>query len=97
MTSVLGKLNKVDLREVWKHESFDFTNWLLNQENLNLLGEEIGIEISPIQSEAEVGKFRVDILAEEEGTGRKIVIENQMEITNTLAKSLLMHLVMTLK
>lgn len=82
MTSVLGKLNKVDLREVWKHESFDFTNWLLNQENLNLLGEEIGIEISPIQSEAEVGKFRVDILAEEEGTGRKIVIENQMEITN---------------
>lgn len=82
MTSVLGKLNKVDLREIWKHEALDFTNWLLKEENLNQLGEEIGIEISPIQAEAEVGKFRVDILAEEEGTGRKIVIENQMENTN---------------
>ena len=70
---VLGKLKKVDLREAWKHEALDFTNWLAKEENLSLLGEE---------KEANVGSFHVDILAEESGTDRKIVIENQLEYTN---------------
>jgi len=78
----LSKLKKIDLREVWKHEATDFTNWLAQHENLQLLGEEIGIDISLVQTEASVGKFTVDILAEEDNTGRKIVIENQLETTN---------------
>lgn len=78
----LSKLKKVDLREEWKHEAADFTNWLAQDENLQLLSEEIGIDISLIQTEASVGKFSVDILAEEDNTGRKIVIENQLETTN---------------
>jgi hypothetical protein len=78
----LAKLKQVDLRKVWQHEASDFTKWLANQENLSLLSDEIGIEISLIQTEANVGKFHVDILAEEENTGRKIVIENQLEPTN---------------
>ncbi len=78
----LSKLEKVDLRKVWKHEAFDFTNWLAQSENLSLLSEEINIEISLIQTEASVGKFNVDILAEEETTARKIVIENQLEFTD---------------
>lgn len=78
----LAKLKKIDLREEWNHEASDFTTWLAQSENLQLLGEEIGIEISLVQTEASVGKFGVDILAEEDNTGRKIVIENQLEITN---------------
>lgn len=78
----LSKLEKVDLREVWKHEALDFTNWLAKPENLELLSDEIGIDISFIQTEASVGNFNVDILAEEENTGRKIVIENQLEATD---------------
>lgn len=78
----LSKLKKVDLREEWQHEASDFTNWLSQDENLQLLSEEIGIDISLIQTEANVGKFSVDILAEEENTGRKIIIENQLETTN---------------
>lgn len=78
----LSKLEKVDLREVWKHEALDFTNWLAQPENLESLSDEIGIDISLIQTEASVGNFNVDILAEEENTGRKIVIENQLEPTN---------------
>jgi len=78
----LAKLKKIDLREEWNHEASDFTNWLAQDENLQLLGEEIGIDISLVQTEASVGKFSVDILAEEDNTGRKIVIENQLEITN---------------
>ena len=78
----LFKLEKVDLREVWKHEALDFTNWLAKPENLELLSDEIGIDISLIQTEASVGNFNVDILAEEENSGRKIVIENQLESTD---------------
>jgi len=78
----LSRLKKIALREAWKHEASDFTKWLAEEENLRLLSEEIGIDIALIQTEASVGNFSVDILAEEENTGRKIVIENQLEVTN---------------
>ena len=78
----LSYLQKVNLREAWTHEALDFTNWLAMPENLDLLSEEIGIDISLIQTEASVGKFSVDILAENENTGGKIIIENQLEITD---------------
>lgn len=82
MKKELAKLLKIeDLREVWDKEP-DFTEWLSEQENLDLLGEEIEISMKLIKTEASVGKFRVDILAEEEISGRKIVIENQLEGTN---------------
>lgn len=80
---MLGKLVKVeDLRTIWKHEAHDFTKWLSKSENLSLLGDEIGIEINLLETEASVGSFNVDILAEEENTGRKIIIENQLEATD---------------
>jgi len=79
---MLGKLKKVDLRKAWKHEALDFTNWLAKDENLILLSDEIGIGLQLVQTEAGVGKFNVDILAEEENTGRKIIIENQLEQTD---------------
>lgn len=79
---MLGKLVKVDLRDIWKHEAIDYTNWLAKDENLALLGEEIGINMHLVEKEASVGKFSADILAEEENTGRKIVIENQLEQTD---------------
>lgn len=82
MKKNLAKLKKVDLRDVWEHEATDFTNWLAREENLDLLGEEIGVEIKPISTEANVGTFKVDILAEEGSTGRKIIIENQLEDTD---------------
>lgn len=79
---MLGKLKKIELRKAWKHEAADFTNWLAEEENLALLSDEIGIDIRLLQTEASVGKFNVDILAEEEKTGRKVIIENQLEMTN---------------
>jgi len=82
MKKNLSKLNKVELRDVWGHEAIDFTNWLAQKENLDALSEEIGVDIKLVKTEANVGKFSVDILAEEEASGRKIIIENQLEDTN---------------
>jgi len=78
----LGKLQKVDLRSVWKHEATDFSSWLVQPENLDVLAEQLGIEIEPIGTEVSVGRFKIDILAKEPNTNEQIIIENQLEPTN---------------
>lgn len=79
---MLSRLKKVDLRKVWEHEALDFTPWIAKEENLEVLSDAINIEISLIDTEKNVGRFSVDILAEESNTGEKIIIENQLEKTN---------------
>ena len=56
--------------------------WLAKNENLTMLGEAVGIDINLEERESPVGSFSVDLFATEEGTGRKIIIENQLEDTN---------------
>lgn len=67
---------------MWAHEEYDFSQWLSEDENLSLLGEAVGIDIVLEELESSVGGFSVDLFASEEGTGRKIIIENQLEDTN---------------
>ena len=78
----LDKLKKVDLRDVWPHEALDFTKWLSEEPNLAILSSAVGIELELIETESAVGSFNVDIYAQEAGTGRKVIIENQLEDTN---------------
>jgi len=59
---MLGKLEKVDLRQIWQTEGQDFTPWLAREENLEMLGEVIGIELELEAQEKDVGPFRADIL-----------------------------------
>ena len=53
----LGKFIKVNLREIWKHEALDFTQWLAQDENLELLSQELGIELMSARTEVKVGQF----------------------------------------
>ena len=79
----LGTIRKItDLRTIWPHEAHDFTKWLAKEENLAALSDAIGIDIVLTETESSVGSFNVDIFATEEGTSRKIIIENQLEDTN---------------
>lgn len=79
----LGVLKEIkDLRKIWPHEAIDFTPWLAEEENMALLADALGIEITVDETEAGVGDFHVDIYASETGTERKIIIENQLEDTN---------------
>lgn len=79
----LGILEKVkDLRTVWPHEALDFTPWMSQDDNINILADAVGLEITVDETESSVGDFNVDIYASETGTDRKIIIENQLEETN---------------
>jgi len=69
-----------DLRSVWPHEALDFTPWLAD--NIELLADTVGLDITVDETESSVGDFNVDIYASETGTERKIIIENQLEDTN---------------
>ena len=65
MTNV-GKLERVELREIWKHEEYDFSSWLAQEDNLTLLGDTVGLDICLIERESSVGGYSVDIYAEEQ-------------------------------
>ena len=76
----LGAIERVDLREVWPHEAQDFTPWLAD--NLDKLGEALGLDLELQSVEAAVGAFSLDVLAYDLGSNRPIIIENQLEATN---------------
>ena len=50
-----GRLESVDLREVWKHEAIDFTIWMSRDANLARLSEKIGIKLAVMERESRVG------------------------------------------
>jgi hypothetical protein len=78
----LGRLEKVELRNVWINEANDFTPWLAGEENLALLGEVLGIELELEAQEKNVGPFRADILCRDTVTGNWVLVENQIERTD---------------
>ena len=79
----LGKIKRIhDLRMIWPHEANSFTKWLAKEENLSKLGEDIGIDLVLEERKSSVGNFSVDIFANEESSGRKVIIENQLEDTD---------------
>lgn len=77
---MLGEIKTVPLRKIWKNEAYDFTPWL--SKNLEIIGEALGLELEFEDSEVAVGPYSADILAKDTGSGKYVVIENQLEKTN---------------
>ena len=78
----LGKLQEIDIREVWKHEQYDFSKWLASEENIQELGDALSLSLTDVETEKFVGNYRCDILCKDEITGKVVLIENQLESTN---------------
>lgn len=76
---MVGKMERVSLRDVWKKEAKDFTGWLY--ENLEILGEELDLDLTPNTKEKSCGSFSADIVAED-SSGQTVLIENQLEKTD---------------
>lgn len=77
----LSRLARVHLREAWQDEAAHFTPWLAKQENLELLGEALGIGLELEATEQSVGPFAADILCKDPMRDQWVLVENQLEQT----------------
>lgn len=78
----IGKLIEVDVRELWKHEQYDFSKWLAKASSLEYLNEILGLTLTDVNNEVYVGPYRCDLVAKDETSGAQVIIENQLEGTN---------------
>ncbi len=79
--SEINALEPVGLREVWPDEARNFTPWL--KDHLQFLGCKLNLALEPVAAEVILpGAGRVDIIAEQVSTKAKVVIENQLEISD---------------
>jgi hypothetical protein len=74
--AVIGKIQRVPLREVWKHEALDFTTWL--QGNIDVVSDVVNVPLDEAEREQSAGNFSVDLVARD-SSGDPVVIENQLE------------------
>ncbi len=82
VTPELGRLEQVDLREVWTIEDRNFTPWLCQDANLKLLGDTIGLQLELEAREKSVGSFSADVLCKDMASDTWVLIENQLERTD---------------
>ena len=79
--NTLSKLERVPLREAWKHEAGDFTPWLAEADNLDALAQALGLsELEAVATEHYVGDFKLDILCTD--GDQQVIIENQLAETD---------------
>ena len=52
---MIGKIQRLKLREVWKHEALDFTTWL--EENIDVLNEALDLALVNVDREQSAGDF----------------------------------------
>ena len=76
----LGRLARIDARDVWTHEAHDFTPWL--HANIALLAEALGFDIEATGREVAVGDFSVDVVGRTTPGGRSVIVENQLAPTD---------------
>ncbi len=69
----IGKIERVRLHDVWKHEALNLTTWL--EENIDVLSDVLDINLTNVDREKAAGAFRVDLVAEDD-SGGVVVIEN---------------------
>lgn len=77
----IGRIEEVDIREVWPSEATDFTPWLAAQSSLDILGARLGLKLSSAASEVKAGPFIADIVCYETSDRDrliKVLIENQL-------------------
>lgn len=78
----LGRLQKVELRDIWKTEDRDFTPWLAQEQNMAVLSETLMMDLEVEAQEQNVGPFRADILCKDTNDDSWVLIENQLERTD---------------
>ena len=77
-----GKLEKVDLRELWRGGIADFNLWLSEEDNIVELGQVTGMELQIQKQEIKGGVSQADILCKNLLTDQFVLIGNQLDRTD---------------
>jgi hypothetical protein len=72
--STVEKITRIPIKDAFQYEDRDFTPWLLD--NIDVIGDAVGLELIGAEKEQSTGNFSVDLKAET-SDGRVVVIENQ--------------------
>jgi hypothetical protein len=75
----IGKIERVPLRDVWRHEAHNLTTWL--EENIDVLNDALGLALANVERERAAGAFSADLVGEDD-SGGTVIIENQLERSN---------------
>src|SRR5918996_2227196 len=75
----LGRLERLDLRSFWGEQLTALTPWFL--QNVDLLSETLGIDITPLQRDINVDTGAFNVLGAD-ALGRPIGIPNRLEATD---------------
>lgn len=75
-----SKLKRLPINGIWNNEAHAFTPWLA--ENLDAIGDALGLDLELVQREAAVGGYSLDLLAQDANTGENVVIENMFGATD---------------
>ena len=77
MANTSDGFEQLDVRTKWKDEARNFTPWLA--ENIEMLGDALGMKLETVQMELPIGRFFLDIRAREIDEKVTVAIENQLE------------------
>lgn len=55
-TRQIGKIERVPLREVWRHEAHDLTRWL--EGNIDVLNDVLDLNLTTVEREQASGAYR---------------------------------------
>lgn len=78
MGTEIGRVEWLDIREVWTNEAADFTPWLLA--NVDVLRDALGgLDLELERAEHPVGTFSLDLIGTDLTNGVPLIVENQIE------------------
>lgn len=87
----LGRIEKASVKELWWPGTTELADWLAQKKNLENFGDQIDISLKAIKKYARKGASFADILAEDTGSGKKVLIacnllQDQPSDFNEIAK-----------
>ena len=80
MTTPEERIEQLPVRAEWPTEDRHFTPWLAD--NLDLLGNELGMKLELVKTEVLLGPYSLDIMARDAEEGVIVAIENQLGETD---------------
>ena len=81
----LTSIESVAVKTVWPTEAHHFTPWLLY--NGKLLSSVLGLDVELDAREYKAGKFSLDVIGREVGTGSPVIIATQPSHTRPVKKA----------